>query len=83
MSHDILIHERWRNVVVDGEIPAERFQWRPPEDWRQWRLPGPEARLLKPGREAPDFTLRAAGGAPVRLSGYKGKVVWLYIWRAG
>ena len=83
VSRDIITHERWTQVVLNGEIPTEKFVWSPPEGWRQWQLPEPEERLLKPGQGAPDFALAAADGSTIRLSDYYGKVVWLYIWRAG
>jgi outer membrane lipoprotein-sorting protein len=82
-SHDITVHERWTEVAINVEIPQEKFAWTPPEGWRQWRLPSPQERLLKPGQGAPDFELASINGGTIKLSGYYGKVVWLYIWKAG
>jgi peroxiredoxin len=39
-----------------------------------------ESREVKVGRTPPDFTLKDSTGKPVRLSGYKGKVVVLNFW---
>jgi outer membrane lipoprotein-sorting protein len=83
ISYDIIMHEQWSKVTINAEIPAEKFVWQPPEGWRQWRLPSIEERLLKPGQEAPDFELLAADGSGIKLSDYRGKTVWFYIWRAG
>ncbi|HUW18450.1 MAG TPA: hypothetical protein VMW16_04035 [Sedimentisphaerales bacterium] len=83
VSYDIIFHELWSNVTVDGEIPTEKFVWSPPEGWQQWRMPDPEEMLLKAGQQAPDFNLRLANGRPTKLSDYRGKIVWFYIWRAG
>ena len=83
VSYDITMHEKWSEVTINAEIPTEKFIWKPSEDWRQWRLPEPEERLLKPGQEAPDFELLLADESKIKLSDYRGKAVWFYIWRAG
>lgn len=83
VSYDIIMHEQWSEVTINAEIPTEKFIWKPPEDRRQWRMPSPAERLLKPGREAPDFELPLADGSKIKLSDYRGKTVWFYIWRAG
>jgi len=82
-ANNIIVHEEWSQVTINAEIPVEKFAWAPPEGWQQWSLPGPEEYLIKPGQEAPDFELLTADGGKVKLSDYRGKVVWFYIWRAG
>ncbi|MEN6497739.1 MAG: hypothetical protein ABFD16_25850 [Thermoguttaceae bacterium] len=83
VSYDIVMHEEWSSVTLDAEIPETLFAWKPPEGWTQWRMPKPEERLLKPGVEAPDFKLALIDGNQAQLSDHRGKIVWLYIWRAG
>jgi outer membrane lipoprotein-sorting protein len=83
VSYDIIAEELWSNVAIDAEIPTEKFAWKPPEGWQQWYMPKPEDILLKPGEEAPDFELLSVDGTKIKLSDYRGKVVWFYIWRAG
>ena len=78
-----LTEELWSKVTLNAEIPPEMFRWTPPEGWTQWHPPAPEDRLLKPGREAPDFELLSADGNKIKLSDYRGKIVWLVFWRAG
>jgi len=73
--------EEWSNVTLNAPMPLEKFVWKPPEGWRQWQPPQLADRLLKPGQPAPDFELQAADGGKVRLSAYRGKVVWLTFWR--
>ena len=46
-------------------------------------MPPIEDGLLKPGTKAPDFDLASADGKRIKLSDYRGQVVWFYIWRAG
>jgi len=59
------------------------FAWKPPDGWTEWKQPPIEAGLLKPGTEAPDFDLASADGKRIKLSDYRGRVVWFYVWRAG
>ena len=83
VSYDIIFYEEWSKVTINDNIPLDKFNWKPPEGWKEWRLPNPEERLLKPGQEAPDFDLVSADGGKIKLSNYRGNVVWLYIWRVG
>lgn len=82
-SHDIVTHELWSKVTLNAEIPMEKFTWTPPEDWQQWHPLSAEDKLLKPGKYAPDFELLSADGSKIKLSDYRGKVVWLNFWRVG
>ncbi|MHC4121451.1 MAG: redoxin domain-containing protein [Planctomycetota bacterium] len=75
--------ELWSKVTLNGKIPTERFRWTPPEGWKQWHPPAPEDRLVKPGRQAPDFELLSANETRIKLSDYRDKVVWLTFWRVG
>lgn len=82
-TDDYIGIEKWLDVTINVEIPNEKFSWSPPEGWRQWQMPKPEDKLLKPQTTAPDFNLPGLDGNQIRLSDYRGKVVWLYIWSAG
>ncbi len=75
--------ESWSNVAVDAEISNDRFAWSPPKDWKQWKMPDIEESLLKPGATAPDFELAALNGGKLKLSSFRGQVVWLNKWRCG
>ncbi|MBM4024574.1 MAG: redoxin domain-containing protein [Planctomycetes bacterium] len=75
--------EEWSDVTVNAEIPAKMLAWSPPQGWRQWDPPKLEDSLLPNGQEAPAFELRAAHAGKIKLSDYRGKVVWLYVWSAG
>ena len=83
VSDEIVMHETWSRVAPDEEIPLERFRWRPPEGWQEWRLPAIQDGLLKPGSEAPDFDLVGTDGRRHTLHGYRGKALWLAFWRVG
>ena len=83
VAHEIVTYETWSDIVVDGDIPREKFAWTPPEGWQPWEFPKAEDNLLKPGTEAPAFELALADGSKTKLSDYRDKIVWLYIWRAG
>lgn len=82
-SYDIITHELWSEVTINDEIATEKFTWTPSEGWQQWHPPSAEDKLLKPGQQAPDFELLAADGSKIKLSDYRGKVVWLNFWRVG
>ena len=75
--------EDWSSVIIDGDIPNTMFAWKPPAGWTQWKLPPIEAGLLKPGTKAPDFELASAEGKKIKLSDFRGQVIWFYVWRAG
>ncbi|MCP4643210.1 MAG: DUF2092 domain-containing protein [bacterium] len=83
VMNDLVMHEHWTNITINRDIPLDKFAWKPPEGWRQWSRPPIAEGLLKPGAPAPEFTLAALDGDAISLSDYRGKVVWLYIWRAG
>ncbi len=80
---DYIKYERWFDVTIDEDISNDLFAWAPPEGWERWEMPRSEDELIKPGALAPDFELASADGDKIRLSDYRGKIVWLYIWRAG
>jgi len=82
-NEEIITREVWSKVTLNAEMPPEKFKWAPPEGWKQWRPPTPEDRLLKPGQQAPDFELLSVDGSRIKLSDYRGKVVWLNFWRTG
>jgi len=75
--------EEWSQVKLNTAIPQRKFVWSPPDGWRQWTAPGPDDCLLKSGQPAPDFDLLSAEGSRIRLSDYRGRIVWLFMWRAG
>jgi peroxiredoxin len=75
--------EEWSNVTINAEIPPKMLAWSVPPGWRQWDPPKLEDSLLRSGQAAPDFEFRAARGGQIKLSDYRGKVVWLYVWDAG
>jgi hypothetical protein len=83
VSYDIVTNEEWSDVTLNADMPQTLFAWKPPEGWTQWKKPPIEAGLLKPGVKAPDFELASLGGAPIKLSNYRGQIIWFYVWRAG
>jgi peroxiredoxin/outer membrane lipoprotein-sorting protein len=74
---------RWSEVKLNTSIPPSMFTWSPPANHAQWHPPEPEASLLKPGQPAPDFSLSSLDKQGLSLTAYRGKVVWLYLWRVG
>ena len=83
VSFDLIIDEQWSDLAINADIPKKMFVWTPPKGWKQWKFPDPKDKLLKPGTQGPDFQLASADGKQIRLSDFRGQVVWLYIWRAG
>jgi hypothetical protein len=83
VSYDINFEELWSAVAINAEIPNDRFAWSAPGDWKEWRIPPIEEGLLKPGTPAPDFDLAAPDGSRVKLSNFRGQIVWLNKWRCG
>jgi len=75
--------EEWSDVTTNGGIPAKILTWSPPKEAQQWNPPRLEDSLLPRGQSAPDFELRSARRGRIRLSDYRGHVVWLYLWDAG
>lgn len=75
--------EEWSDVTVNGELPAGMFTWSPPDKWTSWDPPAPEDYLPKRGQEAPDFELLSARTSRIRLSDFRGTVVWFYMWATG
>jgi outer membrane lipoprotein-sorting protein len=75
--------ESWSDVAVNAEIANDRFAWSPPQGWKEWKMPDIEESLLKAGTPAPDFELAALDGSKLKLSGFRGQIVWLNKWRCG
>ena len=83
VSNPITSEETWSAVTLNAEIPHDRFVWSAPPGWKEWRMPDIEEGLLKPGSKAPDFDLASADGGRLKLSNFRGQVVWLNKWRCG
>ncbi len=83
VSYPITGEESWSDVTINADIPNERFVWAPPPDWKQWHMPNIEEGLLKPGSAAPDFELASTTGDKLKLSNFRGQIVWLNKWRCG
>ena len=83
VKEEIVTEEEWRNVSVDEHIPVDAFSWAPDPNWVEYHPPMLEEQLLKPGARAPDFEHLLADGTTFKLSGCRGKTVWLVFWRVG
>jgi outer membrane lipoprotein-sorting protein len=80
---EMVANEKWTSVRVNDNIDVSRFSWKAPDGWTEWVRPEPEDSLLKPGTHAPDFDLASADGKRIKLSDYRGQIVWLHNWRVG
>lgn len=83
LDKDPVWEESWSEVAVDAEMSNDRFAWSPPKDWKEWKMPDKKESLLKPGTPAPDFELTALNGSKLKLSSFRGQIVWLNKWRCG
>lgn len=83
VAREIIVKENWSNVTLDAEIAPERFAWSPPSGWHEYHMPSIEEGLLKPGTVAPDFELTSTDGSKLKLSNFRGQIVWLNKWRCG
>ncbi len=83
LDKDPVWEESWSDMAVDAEISNDRFAWSPPKGWKEWKMPDIEESLLKPGTAAPDFELAALNGSKLKLSSFRGQIVWLNKWRCG
>lgn len=81
---DVINDQKWVTVRLDDYIPDDKFIWKPPIGWSEYRWPTPQEVInLKPGMIAPDFKLSSLDGTKLKLSSFRGKVVWLFLWEAG
>ena len=83
LNNDVVTREEWSQLRVNDEIPDEKFSWTPPAGWQQWELSDGTRNWPPIGSRAPDFALTSTNGERVRLSEFRGKVVWLNFWRMG
>jgi outer membrane lipoprotein-sorting protein len=83
VSVEAIWEQSWSEVAVNAEIPNDRFAWSPPKDWKEWKEPAIEESLLKPGTMAPDLEMAALNGGKLKLSSFRGRIVWLNKWRCG
>ena len=63
-SGDTVTHERWTAVTIDGEIADGKFEWTPPEGWREWRRPQRAESRAEPGATSTAW-LEKSGPLPI------------------
>lgn len=83
VSKELIMDETWSNVAINKPIKKDLFAWKPPKGWVAWKMPEIEEGLLTAGTEAPDFELTSIDGTKIKLSDFKGNIVWLNFWRCG
>jgi outer membrane lipoprotein-sorting protein len=75
--------EVWTNILVNPELDDALFEFAPPDNYEERRLPTLEERLLQVGDEAMPFKLQDSKGGILDTADYEGKIIWLMIWRIG
>lgn len=83
VKSDLVITEDWSNVRLNALQSSKFFAWSPPKGWKEYHMPAIGEGLLACGSLAPDFDFAGLEGGRVKLSDYRGKVVWLNKWRCG
>ncbi|MCA9125676.1 MAG: redoxin domain-containing protein [Planctomycetales bacterium] len=83
LQNEVVTREEWSQVRLNEEIADKMFSWTPPAGWQQWVLPKKNLNWPPIGSQAPEFALRSIDGKRVRLSEFRGNVVWLNFWRLG
>jgi outer membrane lipoprotein-sorting protein len=83
VSKELVMNETITDLKINPSIPNRQFVWSAPKNWKQWSLPPLEEGLLAVGTPAPDFELTSIDGKKIKLSDFKGKIVWLNFWRCG
>ncbi|MBS1721767.1 MAG: TlpA family protein disulfide reductase [Armatimonadetes bacterium] len=67
-------------IVADKELQGQAFSYAPPTGVTLRKPDAGRPPVLANGSSAPDFTVQDAQGKPVRLSGFRGKVVVIDFW---
>ena len=75
-----VLREERSDVRINAPIDDKIFTLALPADAKQLTAAGPEDLLLKPGTDAPDFTVKDAKGADVRFASLHGKMTLLIFW---
>jgi hypothetical protein len=83
VANTIKAEEIWTDIKVNEAISDDKFSWRPPADWREWKRAPIKSGLLKAGSQAPNFKLSSIDGDMIKLSDFRGNFVWLFKWRVG
>jgi len=83
VAYDIFTDEEWTQVRINDEPDPALFEWTPPEDWKERKMPDPDDALLGKGDAAPAFVLTDALGNQVKFADFLGKPLWLMFWRVG
>lgn len=83
VKYEIKAYDEWVDIKINENMDLSLFSWNPPQGWKEWQPVKLEKGLLTKGTYAPDFDLQLIDGGKFRLSGYRGKIVWIVFWRVG